>query len=289
MDSVHGRFPGTVEAGKDALIVNGKEVKVCMETDPSKLPWKKIGVDVVVESTGRFRTREEVEVHIREGAKKVLLSAPAKGEEKIKTIVMGVNDCTYQGENIVSNASCTTNCFTPMAKILHDHYGIVDGVMTTIHSYTNDQRLLDTPHKDLRRSRSAALNMVPTSTGASEAVASVIPDLAGKIIGSAIRVPTPDGSLCHFVVTLGKDRHTCNKEEVKALFKKASQGAMKGILEYSEDALVSSDIIGNPNSCIFDAQLTDCIGQKLVVVGWYDNEWGYSCRMIDLIKLMMKK
>jgi len=287
-DSVHGKFPGTIKAEKDSIVVNGKEIKIYSGKDPKKLPWKKLKIDVVVECTGRFRKYNECSLHLKAGAKKVLLSAPPKGNKPIKQIVMGVNDKTYSGENIISNASCTTNCFAPMAKIINDTYGIVDGVMTTIHSYTNDQRILDGAHKDLRRARAAALNIVPTSTGASKAVEAIIPELKGKIIGSAIRVPTPDASLCHFVAELPGKRNICVTEEINALFKKMALMKYKGIIEYSDEALVSTDVIGNPNSCLFDSQLTTCVGNNLIVVGWYDNEWGYSNRMIDVIKLMMR-
>lgn len=286
-DSVHGKFPGTIKAEKDSIVVNGKEIKITAQKDPKKLPWKKLKVDVALECTGRFRKYQDCQMHIKAGAKKVLLSAPPKGN-KIKQIVMGVNDKTYNNENIVSNASCTTNCFAPMAKIINDKYGIIDGVMTTIHSYTNDQALLDTPHKDLRRARAGALNIVPTSTGAAKAIEAIIPELKGKIIGSAMRVPTPDASLCHFVAELPGKRNICVTEEVNALFKKMSATKYKGIIEYSDEALVSTDVIGNPHSCLFDSQLTTCVGNNLIVVGWYDNEWGYSNRMIDVIKLMIK-
>lgn len=288
-DSVHGRFLGKVKAKENSLIVNGNEIKITAEKDPLKLPWKKIKVDVVLECTGRFRQYKECQTHLKAGAKKVLLSAPPKGDKPIKQIVMGVNDKDYAGEEIVSNASCTTNCFAPMAKIINDNYGIIDGVMTTVHSYTNDQRILDGTHKDLRRSRAAALNIVPTSTGAAKAIWEVIPELKGKIIGSAIRVPTPDASLCHFVAELPKGKKMCITEEVNSLFKKMAATKYKKILEYSDDALVSSDVIGNPHSCIFDSLLTTCVKNSLIVTGWYDNEWGYSNRMVDLIMLMMKK
>ncbi|MDA1196748.1 MAG: type I glyceraldehyde-3-phosphate dehydrogenase [Nanoarchaeota archaeon] len=287
-DSVHGKYPGKVESTPQSIIVNGKEIKVFAIKDPTQLPWKDLKVEVVIESTGIFRTKEQASTHLQAGAKKVIMSAPAKGDDLVKTIVMGVNEDTYDGEDIVSNASCTTNCLAPMVKILNDEYGIDSGVMVTIHSYTNDQHLLDAPHSDMRRSRSAAVNMVPTSTGAATAIGAVIPELAGKLIGSAVRVPTPDGSLVHLVVTLNKDKKTCNTDEINALFKKAAAGQLKHILEYSVDPLVSSDIIGNPNSCIFDSELTECVGEKLVLVGWYDNEWGYSCRMVDMVKLVAK-
>lgn len=288
-DSVHGKFEGDIKAKKDSISIDGKETRVTAINEPHKLPWKRLKVDVVVECTGMFRRYDECSLHIKAGAKKVLLSAPPKGEKAIKQIVMGVNDQTYNGEAVVSNASCTTNCFAPMAKIINDHYGITDGVMTTVHSYTNDQRILDGPHKDLRRARAAGLNIVPTSTGAAEAIDEVIPELKGKIIGSAIRVPTPDASLCHFVAELKGRRKVCVTEEVNDLFKKMAAAKYKGIVEYSDEALVSSDVIGNPHSCVFDSQLTSCIGDDLIVVGWYDNEWGYSNRMIDVLKLMMKK
>ncbi len=287
-DSVHGKFPGVIKAKKDSMVVNGKEIKITAEKDPRKLPWKKLKVDVVVECTGRFRKYEEAFLHLKAGAKKVLISAPPKGNKPIKQIVMGVNDNIYNNEEIVSNASCTTNCFAPMAKIINDNYKIIDGVMTTVHSYTNDQRILDGAHKDLRRARAAALNIVPTSTGAAEAIEAIIPELKGKIIGSAIRVPTPDASLCHFVAELEKRRNFCITEEVNSLFRKMSSTKYKGIIEYSDEALVSTDVIGNPHSCLFDSQLTTCVGNNLIVVGWYDNEWGYSNRMIDVVKLMMR-
>ena len=287
-DSVHGKFPGTIKAEKDSIIVNGKEIKVTSKKDPKNLPWKRLKVDVAVESTGFFRKYEECQLHLKAGAEKVVLSAPPKGDKPIKQIVIGVNHNTYNHEDIVSNASCTTNCFAPMAKIINDNYRIIDGVMTTIHSYTSDQSILDGPHKDLRRARAAALNIVPTSTGAAKAIGEVIPDLKGKIIGSAIRVPTPDASLCHFVSELEGKRNLCITEEINTLFKKMSQTKYKGILEYSDEALVSTDVIGNPHSCLFDSQLTTCVGNDLIVVGWYDNEWGYSNRMIDVIKLVMK-
>jgi len=287
-DSVHGKFPGTIKAKKDAIIVNGKEIKISAEKDPRKLPWKKLKIDVAIECTGRFREYKECQQHLKAGAKKVLLSAPPKGTKPIKQIVMGVNHKEYQGEDVVSNASCTTNCFAPMAKIINDKYNIIDGVMTTVHSYTNDQRILDGPHKDLRRARSAALNIIPTSTGAAKAIGHVIPELKGKLIGSAIRVPTPDASLCHFVAELEEKRDMCITEEVNTLFKKMSKTEFKGILEYSDEALVSTDVIGNPHSCLFDSQLTTCVGNNLIVVGWYDNEWGYSNRMVDMIKLIGK-
>jgi glyceraldehyde 3-phosphate dehydrogenase len=287
-DSVHGKYPGDVTSTPQSIKVDNKEIKVFAIKDPTKLPWKELKIDVVIESTGIFRTKEQASTHLTAGAKKVIMSAPAKGDDPVKTIVMGVNDDTYGGEDIVSNASCTTNCLAPMVKILNDEYGIESGVMATIHSYTNDQHLLDAPHSDMRRSRSAAINMVPTSTGAATAIGVVIPELKGKLIGSAVRVPTPDGSLVHLVVTLNQNKKTCKTEEINALFKKHAASTLKNILEYSEDPLVSSDIIGNPNSCIFDSELTECVGDKLVLIAWYDNEWGYSCRMVDMVKLVAK-
>jgi glyceraldehyde 3-phosphate dehydrogenase len=248
-------------------------------------------VDVVVESTGCFRTADTMCNHLTAGAEKVLLSAPLKGECKkgeVKTIVMGVNEHEYKGEKMVTNASCTTNCFAPMAKVINDNYGLESGVMTTVHSYTADQGLVDKPHADIRRGKAAALNIVPTSTGAAKAVMKVIPQLKGKIVASAIRVPTADGSLVNFVAEI--EKKDIPIEEVNKLFKNVASHHMKGILEYSEEALVSTDIIGNPHSCIFDSQLTNVIDSELLVVtGWYDNEWGYSCRMIDALKYIMKK
>jgi len=285
-DSTHGRFNGNVEARENSIVINNKTIKTYAEKEPENLPWNKLGIDIVVESTGVYRSKEEVSRHVKAGAKKVLLSAPFKGKESIKTIVMGVNEDTYKGEDIISNASCTTNCFVPMVSILDKNFGIVNGVMTTVHSYTNDQRILDAPHKDLRRARAASVNIIPTSTGAAEAIGSVLPHLLGKIHGSAIRVPTPDGSIAMFNCVVKK---SVTKEQVNSSFKKASEERMKGILEYSEEPLVSTDIIGNPHSCIFDSLLTEVIDNNLVfVVGWYDNEWGYSNRMIDVINLMSK-
>ncbi|MFO8016088.1 MAG: type I glyceraldehyde-3-phosphate dehydrogenase [Candidatus Woesearchaeota archaeon] len=284
-DSVHGRFNGTVKAKKGSLVVNGKEIKVFAEKDPAQLPWGKTGVDVVVESTGLFRTKALVQKHIDAGAKKVLLSAPAKGDEPIKTIVEGVNEHDIKPEDtMISNASCTTNCLAPMAKVLNDNFGIEHGFLTTVHSYTGDQKLVDAPHKDMRRGRSAAENIVPTTTGAAKAVGVVIPELEGKMNGISVRVPTPDGSFTDFVCMLKKET---TKEEINKLFKDVSQHHLKGILEYTEDPIVSRDIISNPHSCIFDSQMTDVIEGKLVkICGWYDNEWGYSKRMIDIVKMM---
>jgi glyceraldehyde 3-phosphate dehydrogenase len=278
-DSVQGKFGGTVDHTDSHIIVNGHKIVATAERDPLNLPWAELKVDVVLESTGFFRSPEGAGKHIEAGAKKVIISAPASGD--IKTVVLGVNDETMTGEEtILSNASCTTNCLAPMAKVLDDLLGIESGFMTTIHSYTSDQRLLDAPHSDLRRARAAALNIIPTSTGAAKAVGLVLPHLAGKLNGNSLRVPTPTGSATDFVVTLKKDTTV---EEVNAAFKKASETNLKGILEYSEDPLVSSDIVGNPHSCIFDAQTTMVQGNTVKLMGWYDNEAGYSNRVADLI------
>lgn len=284
-DSVHGRFKGRVHAEGDSLVINGKKIKVHAERDPEKLPWKKLKVDVVVESTGFFRKYEDAQKHLKAGAKKVLLSAPAKGDTPVKTLVKGVNEHEYdkKKDHIVSNASCTTNCLAPMVKVLNDNFGIESGFITTIHSYTGDQRLLDAPHSDLRRARNAATNIVPTSTGAAKAIGKVIPELEGCMDGMAVRVPTPDGSLTDFVGVL---RREASVDEINDLFKNVSQHHLKGIVEYNEEELVSSDIINNPHSVIFDAKLTKKYSKLVKIVGWYDNEWGYSCRMIDLIKLL---
>jgi len=283
-DSVHGRFKGKVEAKEKALVVEGKEIKVFAEKEPSNLPWGSLDIDVVVESTGKFTKKEDLQKHLNAGAKKVLLSAPAK-EGDVKTIVLGVNENTMNKEDkIISNASCTTNCLAPVAKVLNEKFGIVNGFMTTVHAYTGDQALVDAPHKDLRRGRSAAVNMVPTTTGAAKAVGIVIPELKGKLDGLAIRVPTPNGSVTDLTANLSKE---VTKEEINKALKNASQKELKGILEYTEDPIVSTDIIGNPHSSIVDAGLTSVIEKRLVkVIAWYDNEWGYSLRMIDLIKLM---
>ncbi|PLW79692.1 type I glyceraldehyde-3-phosphate dehydrogenase [Candidatus Woesearchaeota archaeon] len=285
-DSVHGKFDGKVEYDSENLIVNGKKIRVYAERDPENLPWKKHKIDVVVESTGFFLTKELASKHLTAGSKKVILSAPAK-EEGIKTIVKGVNEHDItKNDLIISNASCTTNCLAPMVKVLNDNFGIERGFMTTVHSYTGDQRLVDAPHKDLRRARSAAVSIIPTSTGAAKAVGRVIPELKGKLDGMAMRVPTPDGSITDFVCELKKD---ASAEEINKLFQSVSKHHLKGVLEYTEDLIVGVDIITNPNSCIFDSALTKVSGGKLVkIVGWYDNEWGYSNRMIDLIKIVGK-
>lgn len=278
-DSVHGKFDGTVDVDGNDLIINGDRLRITAERDPANLDWN--GVDVVIEATGIFRTREAVSNHLKNGAKKVVLTVPAK-DEIDATIVMGVNDDILTGdEKIVSNASCTTNCLAPMVKVLHDAFGIEKGFMTTVHSYTNDQRLLDLPHKDLRRARAAATNIIPTTTGAARTVGKVIPELDGLLDGMALRVPTPDGSITDFVVTLKKD---VTVEAVNKAMKDAAEGPMKGVLEYCEDPIVSSDIIGNEHSCIFDVPSTMVNGNLVKVVGWYDNEYGYSCRVVDLVK-----
>jgi len=279
-DSTHGRFAGEVEADGDNLIVNGKTIRILAERDPANLPWGEFGVDFVLESTGFFTDADGARAHIAAGAKRVVISAPAKGEDI--TVVMGVNDDALEaGHTIISNASCTTNCLAPMAKVLHEQFGVVKGMMNTIHSYTGDQRLLDAPHSDMRRARSAALSMIPTTTGAAVAVGKVLPVLNGKLEGLSIRVPTPDGSLTDFTAILDKET---NAEEINAAFKAAAGGALSGILEYSEDPLVLADIVGNPHSCVFDALSTNVLeGNMVKILGWYDNEWGYSSRCVDLL------
>ncbi|UCD04371.1 MAG: type I glyceraldehyde-3-phosphate dehydrogenase [Candidatus Woesearchaeota archaeon] len=289
-DSAQGNFEGTIEFTDLSLIINGKEIKVFSEREPEKLPWKDLNIDVVVESTGFFRTKSLASKHVMAGAKKVVISAPAKKEEgsgkDVKTLVKGVNEDEYDNETIVSNASCTTNCLAPMVKVLHDNFKIKKGFMTTVHAYTSTQRLVDAPHKDLRRARSAAINIIPTTTGAATAVTEVIPELKGKLDGMAIRVPVPTGSITDFVCEVEKET---NIEEINYLFKCVANNELKGVLEYSEEPLVSTDIIGNTHSCIFDAALTKVIDGKFIkVLGWYDNEYGYSCRMIDMIKIIGK-
>jgi len=283
-DSVHGKFNGEVKVEGDTLIVNGKEYKVSSEKDPANLPWKELGVDIVVEGTGVFTKAEQMQKHIDAGAKKVLLTAPAKGEIDA-TIVLGVNDDMLKPEHkLVSNASCTTNCLAPMVKVLNESFGVKKGFMTTIHAYTNDQQLLDLPHKDLRRARAAALSIIPTTTGAARTVALALPELKGRLDGFAVRVPTADGSLTDFVCELEKN---VTVEEVNDAMKKAAEGPMKGILQYETDPLVSIDIVGNPHSCILDALSTMAKDNLVKVVGWYDNEWGYSCRTVDLLLKMV--
>jgi len=285
-DSVHRTYQGDVEAGKDSITIDGEEIKILSQKDPAALPWKDLGVDIVLESTGRFTDAESARKHIQGGAKKVLISAPAKGEDI--TIVMGVNSDKYDSakHTIVSNASCTTNCVVPMVKVIRDTFGFRHASMTTIHSYTNDQQILDLPHKDLRRARAAALSMIPTTTGAAKATSLVIPETKGKIDGSSIRVPTPDVSFTILTVEIEKTGAT--KESVNAAFKKAAaDGPLQGILRYTEEELVSSDYIGDPASCILDSKTTNVIDGSLVTVhGWYDNEWGYASRCVDMLRFM---
>lgn len=283
-DSIHDVFDAKVEAGKDYIKVNGKKITVLSEKDHTKLPWKKYKVDIVVESTGRFRKEKELEDHIKCGAKKVLLSAPGKGGD-VKTVVLGANEKEAKGLKIISNASCTTNSLVPIVKILDKEFGIEAGFMSTIHAYTNDQRLLDLPHKDLRRGRAAPVNIIPTTTGAAKSVGEVLPHLEGKMDGLSFRVPVPCGSIIDFVCLVKKNTTV---EEVNKAIKKAAKTNLKGILEYSEAPLVSRDIIGNPHSSIFDSQLTKVIGKLVKVAAWYDNEYGFSCRMVEMIKLMGK-
>jgi glyceraldehyde 3-phosphate dehydrogenase len=285
-DSVVGTLPYDVSVSGDTIGVGAKSIKILAERDPAKLPWGDLGVDVVIESTGLFTTGPAARAHIEAGAKKVIISAPAK-EEDI-TIVMGVNDDKYDPDahTIISNASCTTNCVAPMAKVLLDSFGIVKGLMTTIHAYTQDQNLQDGPHKDLRRARAAALNIVPTSTGAAKATSLVIPELKGKLDGYSLRVPVPDGSITDLVVELGRE---VTKDEVNAAFKAAAEGALKGILYYTEDQIVSSDIVGSPASCTFDSSITMAHGNQVKIFGWYDNEWGYSSRLVDLTALVASR
>lgn len=278
-DSVHGRFAGTVEAKDGAIVVNGKEIKISSEKNPEDIPWQ--NPDIVLESTGVFSSREAMSRHFKSGAKKVVLSAPGK-DQMDANVVLGVNDSELTGEEkIISNASCTTNCLAPMVKVLDESFGLKSGFMTTVHAYTNDQRILDLPHSDLRRARSAAVNAIPTTTGAAKAVGLVYPKVQGKLHGYAVRIPIPDGSLTDFSVVLEK---SVTIEEVNAAFKKASENELKGILEFTSDPIVSSDIVGNRHSCIFDSQLTDVVdGNHVKVVGWYDNEAGYSNRILDLV------
>ena len=285
-DSVHGRYNGTVKAEGNSIVVDGKKIEILSIKNPQELPWKKEGAQVVIESTGVFRERAKIALHLEAGAEKVILTVPPK-DEIDNMIVLGVNQDELKKEDkIVSNASCTTNCLAPMVKVLNDAFGVETGLMTTIHGYTNDQRILDLPHSDLRRARAAAENIIPTTTGAAKAVGKVIPELNGKVNGIAVRVPVKCGSLTDFVCSLKKK---VTAEEINAAFKKAADSSLKGILEYTEDLIVSSDILDNPHSCIFDAAATMVISDNLVkVVGWYDNEWGYSNRVVDLIGLLAK-
>jgi glyceraldehyde-3-phosphate dehydrogenase type I len=284
-DSVHRIFNADVKAKDSTLIVDGREYKIFAEKDPSQLPWRDLGVDYVLESTGKYVEYSKAEMHIKGGAKRVVLSAPGKGEPKIPGLVMGVNHKAYDPKKhlIVSNASCTTNCFAPIVKVLHENFKIRKGLMTTTHAYTNDQKILDLPHKDLRRARAAAVSMIPTSTGAAKAITEIFPELKGKLDAIAIRVPTPDVSIVDFVAELDKET---TKEEVNNAFKKAAAGDLKGILQYCQEPLVSVDFIGNPHSAIFDAELTKVIGNMVKVFGWYDNEYGYSARTVDLFEYM---
>ena len=283
-DTVHGVYPGDVKVDGDSLSIEGDRFRVFSERNPEDLPWGELGCDLVIESTGIFRTQEAASKHITAGAKKVIISAPAKGAVDA-TVVLGVNDEILTGsEQVISNASCTTNCLSPMVKVLDDAFGVTRGMMTTIHGYTADQRLQDAPHADMRRARAAAVNIIPTTTGAAKAVGLVLPHLAGKLDGFALRVPVPDGSITDFTAELGKETSI---EEVNALFSKAAAGSMKGVLQYNEEPIVSSDIVGNPHSCIFDAPLTMVSGNMVKVVGWYDNEWGYANRAVDIAQKLM--
>ncbi|MCF7792647.1 MAG: type I glyceraldehyde-3-phosphate dehydrogenase [Candidatus Cloacimonetes bacterium] len=280
-DSVHGQFKHDVIVKDNAILVDGKEIKIFAEKEPENLPWQALNIDLVVESTGVFRTREEAAKHLTAGAKKVIISAPAK-DEVDATIVLGVNDEILQADHeIVSNASCTTNCLAPVMKVITDNFEVESAFMTTIHSYTGDQRLLDFPHSDLRRARAAAVNIVPTTTGAASATGKVIPILQGKIDGMAVRVPTPNGSLVDLTITLKTET---TKDTINNLMERAAETNLKGILEYSEQPLVSTDIIGNPASSIFDSNCTMVNGKAVKILSWYDNEWGYSCRVVDLIE-----
>lgn len=278
-DSIHRSFQGSVVATADGLLIDGQLIKTFAEKDPSVLPWGSLGVDVVIESTGKFLSREKANLHLQAGAKQVILSAPPEGKD-IPTIVLGINDSILtEKHTIISNASCTTNNVAPMVKVLDDLGGIEDGYITTVHSYTGDQNLHDAPHRDLRRARAAAVSMIPTSTGAAKAITSIFPHLEGKLGGAGIRVPVPNGSLTDFTCVLNK---VVTVAEINAAFKRASENELKGILEYTEDPIVSIDIQENPHSCIFDAQLTSIVGKLVKVVGWYDNEWGYSNRLVEL-------
>ena len=285
-DSVHGRFNGEVGTKDNTLVVKGKEIRLTKERDPASLPWKELGVEVVIESTGIFTTKADCEKHLEAGAKKVILSAPAK-DQLDATIVMGINDNDLKPEHkIVSNASCTTNCLGPLVKVINDSFGIEKGLMTTIHAYTNDQKVADLMHSDLRRARAAAINIIPTTTGAAKAIGEVIPELKGKLDGMAMRVPVANGSVTDLVASVKK---SVSIEEINNVIKAASENELKGILEYCEDPIVSSDIIDNAHSCIFDSLSTYVIGDNLVkVIGWYDNEWGYSNRMVDLTERIAK-
>ena len=285
-DSIHGKFPGTVMVEGDYLVINGKKIRVYAEKDPANLPWGILGVTTVLECTGIFRNREKLSRHLTAGAKKVLLSVPSDNKDDVDaTIVLGVNDYLLTPDmQLISNASCTTNCLAPIAKVLNDNFGLVRGLMNTTHSYTNDQIILDAPHKDLRRARAAAMSIIPTKTGAAKAIGLVIPELEGKLDGFAVRVPTPDGSLVDLTCELARNT---TKEEINAAMKAAADGPMKGVLEYTEDPIVSVDIIGNTHSSVFDSELTKVLGGNFIkIISWYDNENGYSCRMADLVVKM---
>ena len=288
-DSIYGKFDGEINVEDEAIEINGKKIKFLSQVNPSKLPWNNLDIDVAVESTGLFRTREGSSKHLEAGAKKVIISAPAKDPDI--TVVIGVNEHLYDADkhNIISNASCTTNSLAPPVKVLNDNFGIEQGFMTTIHSYTGDQRILDFPHKDFRRARAAAVSIIPTTTGAAKAVALVIPELKGKIDGMAVRVPTPDGSLTDFTCVLKRE---VTKEEVNNSFRNAAEGNLKGILQYSEEPLVSVDVVGNPHSAIIDGLSTKVNGENgnfLKILSWYDNEWGYSCRLVDMINYIYSR
>ncbi len=285
-DSIHGKYPGHVKLNGDVMEIDGDPFKVLSERDPSKLPWKEFGVDYVIESSGAFRQLTQLQMHLDAGAKRVIVTVPTK-DALDATLVAGVNDHVVTKEStIISNASCTTNCAAPLAKVLHEQFGIVKGLLTTVHAYTSDQRLIDAPHKDLRRSRNAATNIVPTSTGAARAIGIVLPELKGKMDGLAMRVPVPDGSLVDMTVELSRD---VTVEEINAAMKQASNGPLHGILEYCEDPIVSSDVVGNPHSSVFDPALTQVIGGRLAkVISWYDNEWGYSTRVEELINRLAR-
>jgi len=278
-DSVHGRFPGSVALTDDGIEVDGRAITITSERNPADLPWKDLGADIVIESTGLFTKREKAELHLEAGARKVIISAPASDEDV--TVVMGVNEGDYDpaSHDIISNASCTTNCVVPMAKVLDETFGIEQGFMTTVHAYTNDQGSQDQPHKDLRRARAAAVSIIPTSTGAAKAAALSLPQLAGRLDGLALRVPIPDGSITDLVVNVGRET---TAEEVNEAFRSAAQGGLKGIIEYCTDPIVSADIVGNPSSCVFDSLCTMASGTMVKVLGWYDNEWGYSNRLADV-------
>ncbi|MEX1264250.1 MAG: type I glyceraldehyde-3-phosphate dehydrogenase [Actinomycetota bacterium] len=286
-DSVHGRYPGEVSVGGSGLVIDGDELRVLAERNPADLPWKDLGAEIVIESTGIFTDRDKAAAHLEAGAQKVIISAPAKNEDL--TIVLGVNDDAYDPANhhVISNASCTTNCVAPMAKVIDDAFGMEQGFMTTVHAYTNDQQILDLPHRDLRRARAAAVNIIPTSTGAAKATGLVLPHLKGKLDGMAMRVPVPDGSVTDLVATVSRE---ITVDEVNAAFRSAAEtGPLAGKIVYTEDPIVSSDIVGSPASCTFDASATMVMGNVVKAIGWYDNEWGYSNRLVDVVALVASK